>query len=273
MIFKKNITIADGCKTVYWEKNNGEAKALVLLHGFPGNHRVVIDMAKNLKGFRLIIPDLPACGESDSLLEEHILNNYSKWFYEFLENVSADKIILVGYSFGSRIAVTFSDLHPEKVGKLALITPVVKFDSLIARLASYQYELAEKLPLHVQKIWLSNKFYHSISNKIIFKSASKKRRQYLITNDAKEIKRIDSKANLEIFDEFYKSKLISEGSKINIKTLLIAADKDEIATLNSVKELCGRFTNYKFEIIKNSGHIVVAERPKKVASIINNWLK
>ena len=272
MIFKKNTITIEGRKFFYWEKNHSHKQAIVVLHGFPGNHRVVMDMAKRLGNARIIIPDLPACGESESLKNEHILKNYTEWLEGFLNSISVESAIVIGYSFGSRIAITFSALHPEKVQKLVLITPVVKPDSIIANLASLEYEIAEKLPVYMQKTWLSNKIYHGASNFIIFKSASKKRRQYLISNDAKEIKRLDPKANLELFDEFFRFDHISKGSKITIKTLVIAGDKDEIATVGSVEKLCERFPNYELKVIKNSGHIVVAERPKRVARIISDFL-
>lgn len=95
----------------------------------------------------------------------------------------------------------------------------------------------------------------------------------MIANDAKEIKHLDPRANLELYNELADSKPISQGNKINLQTLIIAADKDEIATLNSVKELCARFVNCELKIVKNSGHIVVAERPKKIAKIIGEWLR
>ena len=272
MIFKKNITVINGRKVFYWEKNHEYKETLVLLHGFPGNHVALMDMVKQLGDYNIIIPDLPACGQTDSLQEEHTLKNYSKWLDNFLKNISVDKAIIIGYSFGSRVALTFSIFHPEKVVKLVLITPVVRADSLIARIASLEYEIAGMLPKHVQKTWLSNKIYHGLSNMIIFKSASKKRRQYLINIDAKEVKHLDPRANLELFDELYASPPISKGSKINIKTLIIAADRDEIATPSSVKELYGRFTNADLKIIKNAGHIAVAERPKRVAGLIGEWL-
>jgi pimeloyl-ACP methyl ester carboxylesterase len=273
MKFTEKKTEVNNRKVSYWEKNSDRKETIVILHGFPGNHVALMDMVSNLGDYRIVIPDLPACGHTESLKAKHVLKNYSDWLYNFLEIISIDKPIIIGYSFGSRVALTFAVLYPTKIKKLALITPVVKVDSLIARLASLEYEIADKLPPHMQKTWLSNGIYRGLSNMIIFKSASKKRRQYLIKNDAKEIKRIDPRANIEIFNEFFAAKPISEGKKINIKTLIIAADKDEIATVKSVKELCGRFTDVEFEIIKDSGHIAVAERPKKTASIIKKWLQ
>ncbi|MDP3882684.1 MAG: alpha/beta hydrolase [Candidatus Staskawiczbacteria bacterium] len=272
MSFKKNTVLIDGKKVFYWEKNRSLKKVVVLLHGFPGNHNVVTDMAKNIAGCRVIVPDLPACGQSEELTQKHTLGGYSKWLNGFTANLFINEFILIGYSFGSRVAITFASSNSKKVKKMVLITPVVRADGLIARLASLEYEIAEKLPGFMQKTWLSNKVYHGISNMIIFKSASKKRRQYLIDNDAQEIKHLSIRANLELFNEFFSTKPISNGSKINTDTLIIAGDKDEIATVKSVKELCARFTNFEITVIKNSGHIVIAERPKKVARIINNWL-
>jgi pimeloyl-ACP methyl ester carboxylesterase len=274
MAFKKHQTLINGIKTFYWEGNKDQKKVVVLLHGFPGNHKVVIDMARNFKNFRVIIPDLPACGESEPLKEEHILKNYVKWLDNFLANLLlAKKVVLIGYSFGSRVALTFCQEYEEKIEKLVLITPVVKADSLIARIALLEYEIAEVLPDFLKKTWLNNKVYHTASNMIIFKSASKKRREKLIEIDKKETSHLFPRANIELFNEFSKSRPISVGKKINTKALLIACDKDEVATVKTVKELLGRFAEAKVVIIKNSGHIVPAERPQKTARVILDWIQ
>jgi len=83
---------------------------------------------------------------------------------------------------------------------------------------------------------------------------------------------LSSKIEIEVFDEFYKSRLISEGGKIDINTLIVASDKDEIATVSSVKGLRKRFTHSELKVMKNSGHLVPLERPLATAKIIQGWL-
>jgi len=168
--------------------------------------------------------------------------------------------------------LTFCESYEKAVERLVLITPVVKADSLIARIALLEYEIAEVLPDFLQKTWLNNRVYHTASNIIIFKSASKKRREKLILADKKETNHLYPRANIELFNEFLNSKPISKGPRITAKTLLIACDKDEVATVKTVEELMDRFSNAAMEIIKNSGHIVPAERPIKTAKIILDWL-
>ena len=272
MRFKKYKILINGRKTFYWQANSENKKVLVLSHGVPGNHKILIDMARHFSGFRVIIPDLPACGQSEPLLQEHILKNYVSWLNSFLEALLIDKATIIGYSFGSRVALAFCNAYEKKVEKLILITPVVKVDSLIARIASFEYNVAGFLPSSIKKMWLGNKVYSTAKNMIIYKSASAKRRNKLIADDEKEAKDMYAQAIVEIFNEFYHAAPISSGKKINTKTLLIAADEDEIATVESVKELLKRFSNAELKIIKKSGHIVPGERPGKLGRILNNWL-
>lgn len=272
MAFLKKQILINGVKGFYWEKNSARKNVVVVLHGFPGNHKVVMDMARNFENFRVIIPDLPACGQSEPLAEKHILKNYAGWLDDFFKKILINKAVVIGYSFGSRVALTFCEEHEDKIEKLVLITPVVKADSLIARIALLEYEIAEVLPDFLQETWLKNKAYHALSNLIIFKSSSKKRRKKLIEEDRKEINHLYPRANVELFTEFIKSDPISEGKKINTKSLLIACDLDEVATVKTVEELMNRFSDAKLEIIKNSGHIVPAERPQKTAKVILEWL-
>jgi pimeloyl-ACP methyl ester carboxylesterase len=255
----------------YWEQNPEAKETIVILHGFPGNHRVVQDMARHLGTCRILIPDLPACGQSDSLPDSHTLQHYAVWLEQFLQALSIDHMTLIGYSFGSRVAITFTEGNSEMVNNLVLVTPVVRVDGFIARIAALEYEIGGKLPTAFQKTWLANPIYHGLSNLIIFKTASKKRRQYLIDNDKREVARLDAKANLELFQEFFTSPSIALGNQIPAKTLIIAGEKDEIATVSSVAALKDKFPNATMEVVKGAGHVVIAEKPKTVADLIRLW--
>lgn len=273
MKFKKKLVTINHKKVFYWEKNKSEKLAVVFLHGFPGSHKGIIEMADKIENCRLIVPDLPGCGESDPLKEKHILKNYAKWLNDFLDTLLVEKIVVVGHSFGARLALMFGIYYSKRVEKLVLITPVTKADSLIAKLATIDYNFTGFLPPYMQKAWLFNPIYRKAKNIFIYESSSVKRRKHLISIEDDEIKKVNARANIELFNEFYQNKSILLRGKINIKTLIIACDKDQIATLNSVKELYNRFTYAEIKIMKNSGHLVVPERPSAVGNIVNKWLK
>lgn len=152
MKFLKNVVIINGQNFFYWEKNKKIKETIVLLHGFPGNHMGLIDLANYLgNDYHIIIPDLPACGQSEALKVIHNLKNYSAWLNLFLENLFINQAIIIGHSFGSRVALFFSVNYPEKVKKLILITPVLEVNGFIARIASIYYRIGEVLPKYLQK--------------------------------------------------------------------------------------------------------------------------
>ncbi len=275
MKFEKKIITIGGRDFFYWEKNSGAKEVVVFLHGFPGNHQSILDLAHrlDLKDYRFVIPDLPACGQSDSLPSKHNLENYSQWLDAFLTQTSVPKAVLIGHSFGARLALVFASQHPKKVSKLVLITPVVKVTGLIARIVSLEYGIAKRLPDHLKKMWLTHDLHREIGNAIIFKSASPKKRQLCIDRDITEMAHLRPEINIELFDEFYKFSLIPIGKKVATPSLVIAGDIDEVAPLASVKELAEQLENVTFKVMEHAGHLLPIEEPETTAGVIKNWLE
>jgi pimeloyl-ACP methyl ester carboxylesterase len=231
----------------------------------------LVELADSFISYHLIIPDFPACGMSEPLRTDHSLKNYAAWLNDFLTALSVDHAIIVGHSFGARVALQFSVDHPKKVEKLVLVAPVMKVDSFVGRLAALYYKIGDLLPPYLQKVWSNNTIYRGVGHAIIYKSASRERRKHLIDLDSMDAKDIDGRVVVQVFDDFYKNPSIAGDKKINTKTLLIACDKDEIATPDSVEKLYRRFTDATMGIMKNSGHLVVLERPIAVGAVIRKW--
>ncbi len=273
MEFKRSSVIVNGVKVFYWEKNPKRESTIIFLHGFPGSHKGLISLADNFEDAHLIIPDLPACGVSEPLRMHHSLKNYTIWCNDFLMACFIDRAIIVGHSFGARIALQFSINYPKKVEKMVLIAPVMKVDSLMGRLAALHYKFGDLLPPYLQEMWSNNTVYRNIGHVVIYKSSRGERRNRLIDMDAEDAKHINGRIAIQVFDDFYKNPGVAGDTKINTKTLLIACDRDEIATLSSVEKLYERCTNAEMKIMKNSGHLVVIERPIAVGTVIQKWLK
>ena len=273
MKFKKDIIKVNG-RNVFYIDSGGQNPVIILLHGFPGNHMGLIDLATYIggAGYRIIIPDLPACGRSDSLEKKHNLKNYSDWLNNFLEALSIDKVIIIGHSFGSRIALVFTNYYPKRVKRLVLITPVLKVKGLFNRIFSIYYGVTGFMPKYLQKIMLSNGFGKKLGNKIIFESADPNIHKEIIDRDIREIKRLKPRVNIEIFDEFYRFSLIPAGEKIKKDSLLIAGELDRVSPLGPIQELSCQLSTVELEIMKNCGHLLPLENPEMTAKIIKKWL-
>ena len=268
---KKSITINN--KKFFYLDSNAPQKTMILLHGFPGNHLGLIRLANHIgNNYRIIIPDLPACGSSDLLEGKHNLKNYSDWLNDFLTKLSIEEAIIVGHSFGSRIALVFTNHYPKKVKGLVLITPVLKVDGLFNRVLSAYYGITGLMPKYLQKMMLSNEFGKKMGDMIIFKSTNRKLHKEIIERDIKEIKKTKPQVSIEIFDEFYKFSLIPVGKEIKKESLIIACDQDRISPLGPIRELTRQLPNVKLKIMKDCGHLVPLEKPKSTAMIIKKWL-
>ena len=81
-----------------------DAKTVIFIHGYRGNHRGLEAIAGALPELNVIIPDLPGFGLSTEFDGEHSIENYSLWLAGFISGLKLpEKPILLGHSFGSII--------------------------------------------------------------------------------------------------------------------------------------------------------------------------
>ena len=118
MKFKKKKIVINGAEVFYLEKSHARGIPMIFLHGFPGRHKGLVGVAKNFPDRRIVIPDLPACGASEPLPVAHSLKNYAVWLNDFLAALSIKRAIVVGHSFGARVALRFAVDHPRKIERL-----------------------------------------------------------------------------------------------------------------------------------------------------------
>ena len=95
----------------------GSGKDILLLHGWGQN----IEMMKMLGDpfsdrFRITILDLPGFGLSSEPSTDWSIGDYSDFLEEFINELEIKKPIIIGHSFGGRLAIRYSANHPvEKI--------------------------------------------------------------------------------------------------------------------------------------------------------------
>lgn len=96
------------------------AQDVVLLHGWGCSTKTMDPIAQGLKNdFYLTLIDLPGFGNSDEINEEYItINDYYEIIKELLSKLKIKNPILIGHSFGGKLAIIYSS--KEKVKKLIL---------------------------------------------------------------------------------------------------------------------------------------------------------
>ena len=107
-------------------------KNIVLLHGWGQNIEMMNPIGKKLENDAVItIIDLPGHGESDEPKVALTIEDYCEVVRELLEKLKIDNPILVGHSFGGRIAIVYAAKYD--VEKLILLgAPCIRKEQKIS---------------------------------------------------------------------------------------------------------------------------------------------
>lgn len=107
------------CLTHYLDLGRGFP--LILLHGLGASGSAWQPNLHYLSNyFRVLAPDLPGAGLSDSPEAGYDLEFYTGFLGDFLDYLDIDRCVLVGNSLGGAVAAAFAHRCPEKVTGLVL---------------------------------------------------------------------------------------------------------------------------------------------------------
>lgn len=110
-------------KVSYHIETCGEGFPLLLLHGFTGASSTWTAFCEDWgKHSSLIIPDIIGHGntEAPEQLNRYKIESAAKDLNDILTKLGVEKVDLLGYSMGGRLALTFAILFPDKIRKLIL---------------------------------------------------------------------------------------------------------------------------------------------------------
>lgn len=112
----------------------GPATALVLLHGFPVDHRMWDDVVGSLAvGIPVIAPDLPGLGEAPVPDGEPSLDVSADAVAALVGSEGHTRVAVAGLSMGGYVALALAERHPQLVAALALVDTKASADDDAAR--------------------------------------------------------------------------------------------------------------------------------------------
>ena len=131
----------------------GEGELVVLLHGWGSNIELFRPTIDTLKGnYKVVAMDMPGFGQSEEPDEPWDVDRYVDFLLAFLEPYHADKVILLGHSFGGRVIIKLCARElPFTVDKVVLVdaagvlpekSPWEKFKQELIALTGWFFKLA-----------------------------------------------------------------------------------------------------------------------------------
>lgn len=244
--------IVNGVKTNYL--TFGEGKPFLILHGWGSGSDRWIKEAEIIseKGFKVIVPDLPGFGDSDKLDRPWRINDYVKWFEDFLEELNIQDFYLLGYSFGGALAAKIAVKYPQRVQKLFLVA------SAVIRQKTTKKNFSEKVAKFIKLFYFLP--YYAFFRKAVYKFIIRKS-DYIYTEGVMK----ETYLNVLADDISYKL------SFIRVPTVIIWGDKDQSVPIEDAGVINEKIKNSKLVIIPGANHLMHKQIPEILAEkIIEN---
>ncbi len=275
----------DGSNVAYWTYEpvtvTPKTRTILVIHGFRGDHHGLLRVADQLPEMRIIMPDLPAFGSSEPFVDgEHNVEHYGKFISGFMSALDlGPRTVLLGHSFGSIVASHFAAVNPGAVYPLILINPIAAPalegpKGIMTKLAVLYYQASAKLPRPLGLAVLRNRAIVRIMSITMAKTKDKELRRFIHgQHDAYFSAFADRKSLLESFKASVSGNVAEVAEQLTLPVLLVAGEKDEIATLPNQHKLMKRLPDAKLEVIPGVGHLIHYETPETAAAAIRSFLE
>ncbi|WP_144670468.1 alpha/beta fold hydrolase [Arthrobacter sp. U41] len=277
--------VLDGAKVAYWSyeplRVTPETRTILVIHGFRGDHHGLLRVADQLPEMRLIMPDLPGFGRSAAFADaEHSVESYVRFVSDFMAALGlGPETVLLGHSFGSIVASHFVAAHPGTVSELILINPIAAPalegpKGLMTKLAVLYYQAAARLPRRLGHGLLRSQLIVRVMSETMAKTKDKELRRFVHAQHSAYFSAFaDRESLLEAFKASVGGNVADVAGSLSLPVLLIAGEKDEIATLPDQHTLLALLPDAHLDVIPGVGHLIHYETPEPAAGFIRRFLK
>jgi pimeloyl-ACP methyl ester carboxylesterase len=205
---------------------------------------------------RIYALDLPGHGKSNGIGRQSV-SDYARTILEFLTALNISQAIVIGHAMGAAIALTFALDHPRRVLGLGLISSGPRLNvsaELIDNTAS-----PATIPMAIKTI-----------ARIAFNSRTPAR----VKDQA--MQRMSETRSTVLHGDFLASNVFDIGSragKIHIPTLIVCGLDDQITSPASSEFLASQIKSSQLAKIEDAGHMVMLEKPREVARLLEEFIK
>lgn len=236
-----------------------EKPTIVILHGWGLSARVFQPLVSELKklAYPCLVPDLPGFGSEPAPVYPWRLRDYVRFVDDYFKKQSVKRAIFVGHSFGGRISLKFSQLHPDKVLALVLtgtpgFTPIPRKKLILfvtlAKIGNIIFSLP---PLNLVKDSVRRWYYYVVGARDFFRAEGVMR---------------------DIFKTIVAEELVSSMQTIKVPTLLIWGEYDIIVPSAIAQQMHEVIPHAQLVILPEADHGVPFKQPEAFAGYVNRFI-
>ena len=238
---------------------------IVFIHGVGLDHEMWLPQVKSFKNNSILVYDLLGHGKTPLIKKNVNFEDFSNQLNNLLNNLNINKVNLVGFSFGSLVALKYAKRFKKKVNKLVLISTVYKRNNLEKNNVRERYKKAKNnIPISNSALnrWLSSKF---------IKLNPKIKKYILNTLNKNKEDHLNFLKSYKLFSYFKDN--TKEIEQINTPSLILTGSKDQGSTVKMSENLSNKLINSHFFKITNAKHLCSIEYSSNVNMVIKKFLR
>ena len=238
---------------------------VVFIHGVGLDHKMWFPQIRSFRNNSVLVYDLLGHGKTPLNKKNVNFEDFSNQLNNLLNNLNINKINLVGFSFGSLVALKYAKRFKKKVNKLVLISTVYKRNNSEKNNVRERYKKAKKnisISNSALNRWLSSKF---------IKLNPKIKKYILNTLDKNKEDHLNFLKSYKLFSYFKDN--TKEIEQINTPSLILTGSKDQGSTVKMSENLSNKLINSHFFKITNAKHLCSIEYSSNVNMIIKKFLR
>jgi non-heme chloroperoxidase len=211
----------------------------------------------DLRGLRLVIPDLRGTGRSDRPESGYALDDYAGDVMAIADQEGLERFVLIGHSAAGQLAQYLAARHPERVRGLVVMTAVpaggFPFPPELAALFRNAGGSREDLGKIVDMV------------SVALPAAERER----LLDGACEI---PPACIAQWFDAWSTGGFAGELDAITAPTLVLATDDPVVTPALLNEHIVGKIRNARLVTLPGCGHYVQCERPRELAAVLDAFL-
>ena len=235
-------------------------KSIIILHGWGLSGEKFNPLVKVLSraGYDVFAPDLPGFGSSQVPDRIYELSDYAEFVRAYIKKHSISQPIILGHSFGGRIALKLSHVYPSIASALILTgtpgyTPVPGTRLKLFILGAKFGKLITSLwPISLVKDWIRSRYYYAVGARDYYRANSTMR---------------------EIFKRIVTESLVAPMKCVSVPCLLVWGEQDTITPLWIARKMSEVIPNATLEIIEGAAHNVPYVHPDKFSTRVLAFIR
>lgn len=233
---------------------------VVILHGWNLSKATFFPLtdAFTKAGFRVHSLDFPGFGKEKAPDRPWHIVDYAEFLKRYFDTHHMRKAVVVGHSFGGRVALKFVQLYPSFVSHVVLsgtpgFSPVLKrkmlFFFIMAKIGAVIFSIP---PLSLFKEWARRFLYDASGSREFFKAEGSMRQTF---------------KNIVVDD------LLLPMQSVTVPCLLLWGEFDVMVPLSIMHRMAEVMPTAKINVIPEADHGVPFKQPQVFVSYVQAFLK